>query len=96
MKIRNTFRDYINENFAEDFSQPISFEESRNSVVRVYVFYDTFSYIKSTEKETSGSILDLASNIGGILGLFLGVSVLSLFELIEVIIEYFLLSNKST
>ena len=81
------FSSTVKGNFASDFiTRPINFENAKNSIARIYIFYDSLSYIKSVEQARSGSVLELAANIGGILGLFLGVSLLSFFELIEVLI----------
>ena len=94
------FSSTVKSSFASDFiTRPINFENARNSIARIYIFYDSLSYIKSVEQARSGSVLELAANIGGILGLFLGVSVLSFFEFIEVLIELcisHLKLNKST
>ena len=82
------FVEYIKKNFAADFvTKPIDIERVKMSVARIYLFYDSLSYVKSIEMATSGSVLELISNIGGTLGLFLGVSVLSLFEAFEVMLE---------
>ena len=62
---------------------------AQNSVVRIYVLYETLGYVESVEVARAGSMLTLAANVGGILSLFLGVSVLSLFELVEVLIKVF-------
>jgi len=82
---------------AEDFLNVSSIDATRakNSIVRIYVLYESLGYIESVEMAQTGSVLTLAANIGGILSLFLGVSVLSLFEFIEVLIEiYFLFKKK--
>ena len=82
------FANYLQINFAEDFvTRNVDAENSSKSVSRIYVFYDTLAYTKSIETATSGSVLDLIANVGGILGLFLGVSLLSLFETFEVLID---------
>ena len=68
-------------------------EYAQKSVVRVYIFYETLSFTESTETASKGSPLSLAANIGGILSLFLGVSVLSAFEMVELLIEIYFLST---
>jgi len=80
-----------NAKLREDFvSREINSENAKNSVVRVYIFYQSLSYTESAEVVTKPSILSLAANIGGILSLFLGVSVMSLFEVCELFIELYL------
>ena len=90
------FANYLQRNFADDFvTRNVDAENSSKSVSRIYVFYDTLAYTKSIETATSGSVLDLIANVGGILGLFLGVSLLSLFEAFEILIDIcFLLYNR--
>ena len=49
---------------------------SDSSQMQINIFYDSLSYIKIEESEKTGWI-DLISNIGGTLGLFLGISLIS-------------------
>ncbi len=82
---------------AEDFLNvsAIDATRARNTIVRIYVLYESLGYVESMEMAMQGSVLTLAANIGGILSLFLGVSVLSLFEMFEVLIEiYFIYKSK--
>ena len=84
-----TFFDAINksERLREDFiKRPFDIESVRMSLARVYIFYDSLAYTESIETANTVSMLSLAATVGGILSLFLGVSVLSFFELIEVVI----------
>ena len=85
------FADYIknNKNLSSDFIRTtISPTTAANSVVKVNIFYDSMSYELSTESPKM-DIVSLLASIGGNLGLFLGVSVFSLCELIEVAIEIY-------
>jgi len=64
-----------------------------SSRIKLNVFYETFSYDVITETP-SYSLFLLCSNIGGVLSLFLGLSVLSLFEIMNSFIEiFFLIKN---
>jgi hypothetical protein len=56
--------------------------------VRVNIFYDSLSYVETTESPQM-DLISLLASIGGNLSLFLGVSVLSLFELVEVALIIF-------
>ena len=76
-------------NLSEDFLNSRASYDSHSSIVKVYVFYETLTYVESNERAQSTSILTLASTIGGIMSLFLGVSVLSLFEVFDVFLEYY-------
>jgi hypothetical protein len=58
------------------------------------MFYDSLSYILTTESPQWDAV-SLLGSIGGNLGLFLGVSLFSLCELIQVAVEiYFILKGK--
>ena len=50
--------------------------------MRVNIFYDSLSYVETTESPQM-DLISLLASIGGHLSLFLGVNVLSLFELVE-------------
>jgi hypothetical protein len=72
-----------------DFSndqEKLNLDTVKESVVRINIFYDSLSYTLSTESPKM-DVVSLLSNIGGNLGLFLGVSLISLCELIEALIE---------
>ena len=79
------------EHLLKDFvTKPINSEKLKNSIVKLDIFYDSLSYTISTESPKLDTVSFLA-NLGGTLGLFLGLSVFSLFELVEVLIELFLI-----
>lgn len=72
----------------------LSYEDLQNSVVAFNVYYDDLKYTIISEVAKS-SPTDLASNMGGLLGLFIGVSFLSFGELIEMALEIvFILCEK--
>ncbi len=58
----------------------------KQSVLSLNVYYDQLGFIEIT-REVKLEIVDLVSGIGGLLGLFLGMSFLSFAELIEIILE---------
>ena len=62
-------------------------DELSSNLIKVNIYYDKLSYTLINEFETT-TIATLLSNIGGTLGLYLSVSVLSIVEMIEVIIEF--------
>ena len=67
-------------------SNSTDLEKLKEKIAAVNVF---FPRLEETEIEESQSIskLTMVSNLGGILGLFLGISFLSFFEIFEVLIE---------
>ena len=63
------------------------------SIVSVKIFYDSLSYTNTTESPQM-DVVSLVASVGGNSGLFLGVSVFSLCEIVEMLIEIYFLSKK--
>jgi hypothetical protein len=63
-----------------------SYEKLQQSVVSVAVFFDDLHY-ELVSDAPSMELPDLVSGIGGMWGLFLGMSVLSVIEYVEIVIE---------
>lgn len=57
-----------------------------SGLISVYIYFDKIEHVEITEVESMSSF-NLLANIGGTLGLFIGVSVLSFVEVIELTIE---------
>ena len=78
--IGDIYADYINENknLREDFStpNPIDAKTAANNFVYLFVSYESLSYEIASQLANMDVVL-LLSNIGGTLGLFLGISVFS-------------------
>ena len=73
--------------FLSDFnSTPINEATTSNKFVQLYAFYDSLSYKVSIDS-LGMDIVSFLGSIGGTLGLFLGVSLLSVCELVHVIVE---------
>ena len=67
---------------------------AKESFVKLNVFYQSLSYTLTAESPQMDGVT-LFGSIGGNLGLFLGVSVFSLCELIEVTFQvYFILKQR--
>ena len=76
-----------NSNLARDFvTVPINAVSAKDSVSQISIFYYSLTYTLTTETPQM-DIVALLASIGGNLGLFMGVSVLSFCELIDVLIE---------
>ena len=58
-------------------------EEIKNSIIKFSIYYDSMSYTVSTESPTL-DVIGLLAYIGGTLGLFLGISVLTFVEFVEI------------
>ena len=86
--IRNNYK------LSSDFvTRSINAETVKKSIVRLRIFYESLAYTIS-EEFPSCDLVALIANIGGNLGLFLGVSLLSLSEIVTTLIElYFFRKN---
>jgi hypothetical protein len=67
---------------------------SQASVVSLKIFYESLAY-KVTSESPQMDVVSLVANIGGNLGLFLGVSLFSLSEIVTVMVEIFFMKLKS-
>ncbi|CAF0806804.1 unnamed protein product, partial [Brachionus calyciflorus] len=83
-----SLNDFINEKNNEDLNDYFNFtgtnrRQMKKDLISLNVYYETLNYEEITEKE-SIDFVGLLSSIGGIAGLFLGISFLSLVEIIEI------------
>jgi hypothetical protein len=86
MSKSNLLADFIN--------RSLDLTQIEKSIVRVNIYYESLSYTLSSELPQM-DIVALLANIGGNLGLFLGVSFFSLCELVEMMIEAFFILKAS-
>jgi hypothetical protein len=85
----NGYAFLVNEShvLSSDFiSSPITDVTASNKFVQFFAYYDSLSFT-SSEDSPSMDIVAFLGNIGGTLGLFLGICVLSVCEFIHVIVE---------
>ena len=78
-------RFYINRYF-EKPNEDVDLASLKKRVVDIYVYFTQLKYTEITEVPTT-TIIDLLANVGGTIGLFVGISVLSFVEIIEFIME---------
>ena len=57
-----------------------------NRLARVNIFYDSLSYTQITES-VSMNLVSLLAAIGGFMGMFLGMSLMTLVELLEIFLR---------
>jgi len=69
-----------------DFEKFKTYEEIHEHYIRVYVYYKDLKYTLISENPKTEPF-NFISSIGGILGLFLGISFLSFIEMFEIIFE---------
>jgi len=80
--------------FLSDFNATlVNVETASNKFVQLFAYYDTLTYFKSVDTP-SMDIVGFLGSVGGTLGLFLGISVFSICELIHVLVECCLLLGK--
>ena len=83
-----------NANLSGDFvTKALNAESARNSIAQVNIFYDTLAYTYA-EELPGCNVICLFANIGGSLGLFMGASILSIGEIIEVFMEMYFMFRK--
>ena len=73
------------------FNGTRDFEELRSSLYKINIFYPNLGYVELEELPQT-SVIDLLSNIGGTMGLYIGISFLSLIEIVEVVLEVIFIS----
>ena len=82
-----------NRNLSSDFvTREVNADKASKSFVELSIFYDSLSYTYITESPKL-DIISLIANIGGNLSLFMGISIFSFFELIEICIEIYLIKK---
>jgi hypothetical protein len=95
--IGDKYLDYIrnNSNLSMDFGKNLRLDarSAKESFVKIGIIYDSLSYELSTESPKLDIVSTLA-NTGDNLGLFTGVSIFSICEVIEVLIEIALRMQK--
>jgi hypothetical protein len=82
-----------NPSLASDFTtRLINSATSKESFVNVNIFYDRLFYTQSIESPKM-DLVSLLASFGGSLGLFLGVNVFSIFEIVQLIMEIFYITK---
>jgi hypothetical protein len=82
------------EDFIGQKKRPLDSNTARESLVKFNIYYDSLSYKLSSETPQV-NIVSLLASVGGNLSLFLGVSVFSLCEIVEVALEIYFIRFKS-
>lgn len=98
--VGDLYADYINNNvnLSADFDMnQVDANTARKSFVYLFVSYESLSYELNAELANMDIVLVL-SNMGGTLGLFLGISALSMCEIVEVLLEMYFVwrTDKNT
>ena len=96
--INSQINEFTNEKAQEYFEHKLlkpkyeelnaTLDDVKQSIVNLNVFYDRLSFTEITEKP-SFHFVDLVSNVGGTFGLFIGISLLSILEMVEIVYEMF-------
>ena len=80
-------------NFYKDKLGNESYEEVKSKSIELNVYYSELGYTLITQT-TKTSVIDLLSSIGGTLGLYIGISLLSFVEIVEALIEFLFIYFK--
>ena len=80
-------------NFYKDKLGNESYEEVKSKSVELNVYYSELGYTLITQTPKT-SVIDLLSSIGGTLGLYIGISLLSFVEIVEALIEFLFIYFK--
>lgn len=67
-------------------STEVNYSTIQQAFLGLHILYADIGYTKISE-QPSLTVIDLISNIGGTLGLFIGISMLSVFEITEILIR---------
>jgi len=70
--------------FESIMNRTLTYESFKESHLVVNIFYPSLKYTQITELPKT-SLIDLVSNVGGLLGIFLGFSIFSIVEILEII-----------
>jgi hypothetical protein len=83
-----------NNNNDDNDDDDTSIEWARKSFVRMNIFYETLSYTHSSES-IKLDMLTLMAYVGGMLSLFLGLSLFSVLEVVELILHLIYMSKRT-
>lgn len=72
----------------------LTYDTLKQNLVQLSIFYGDLGYEQYDEIEAM-SWMDLISNIGGTLGLFIGMSFLSFVEIVDIVLQIILNRNSS-
>ncbi len=78
------------DNFPAEYN---TYEEIKKHYIEIFVYYNDLKYTVISE-EPKAELFNFISNIGGILGLFLGISFLSFIEIFEILFEILIIIFK--
>ena len=74
-------------------NKPLSIQNAIESFTSIAFYYESNSYKLSTDTP-SMDMVSLLANLGGTLGLFIGISLIQLCEIIDVLIQIILIKTK--
>ena len=75
----------IQAKYASDLSK-LDYDSLKRNLVQIWVSYSDLGYDHYVEIAKT-EVIDLVSNIGGTLGLFLGMSFLSIAEILDILLQ---------
>ena len=76
--------------FERLFNETLTFDLYKDSYVSLKIYYTSTQHTEITQTPKT-TFIDLISNTGGVIGIFLGFSIFSLIEIVEIIVQIFLI-----
>ena len=68
--------------------EDLSLKTIQEGIVKLNIYYESLAYVEMSES-ISMNLVSLFSSIGGFMGMFLGMSLMTLVEVLEIIIKFF-------
>ena len=84
---------WIREKYSKNMSK-LTYENLKRTMIQISVFYGDLGY-NQFDQSAKTDVIDLVSNIGGTMGLFLGISFLSFIEIFDIFLQILLNKNPS-
>ena len=106
-QITTSFTNYPTKQYADKYlinnpnikskfdNDSLNYDMIKKSTLSLNIYYEQLSYTEINQKAKT-EIVDLVSNIGGLMGLFLGISFLSFCEVIEAFVDILFILFDST
>ena len=84
----------IQAKYVSDLSK-LGYDSLKRNIVQIWVGYRDLGYDRYVE-DAKTEVIDLVSNIGGTFGLFLGMSFLSIAEILDILLQILFYNRNIT
>jgi len=83
----------VKNNYDQDVIKNLTIEDLQIAVLALNIYFNDLAYTQIEESEIS-DLVDLIANIGGTVGVFVGISILTFAEVLEFFLEVFITTYK--